>query len=100
MNYTKGKWQVAKFDSSLVQVRIEVSGEEDVFPIAEVAGTTSLEVEANAHLISAAPDNYERLKTTTWLLEQFLEGHTLDKSNLQKVVTENNKALAKAEGKQ
>ncbi len=77
MNYTKGEWKVTKGFKV-------VAGIKSAQAVADVFGETAKEVEANAHLIAAAPDMYEALKA---LPEQV------------KWIPEVAKALAKAEGK-
>jgi len=83
MNYTKGEWRytIIGLESKVVDERLGI--------IAHVSERNSLaEIEANAYLISAAPDMYEALK------------EAFEKSHNPEVEIILMKALAKAEGKE
>ncbi len=91
MNYTKGEWKVAgAFGTTIVSETGEF-----------IATTTSIfaeprerpKDEANAHLIAAAPEMYEALRTALADLEEDVQAPLLDSVKLAK------RALAKVEGK-
>jgi len=93
MNYTKGEWEVdrhtvyalGKYGSNRFSAHIQHGwdgGEE----------TPQAELEANAHLISAAPELYEALKALTSYVS--IMGYFKPEKQEQF-----RKALAKAEGK-
>jgi hypothetical protein len=101
MNYTKGEWEIAngtfiyclneagtnRFDCGL-QRGWDDNGER----------TSRGELEANAHLIAAAPEMYEALKLMLERMESKMVGSDYGMAfELPKVWAE--RALAKAEGK-
>ena len=68
MEYTKGEWkqQVASNDNRIVMCGI--------YNIAQVNGRAHKEeTEANARLISAAPNLYEALKELAYIMEGVIE---------------------------
>ena len=81
MEYTKGKWKVTQVGLDTLIQSFNGNGSLLSFKIANVSG------DGNAHLIAAAPDMYETLKS--------LSLGDIDPVYRQIIV----KALAKAEGK-
>ena len=102
---TKEEWQISRKAFSQTYHRLITDG--DLNKVAEVDGDTIEEVEANAHLIVAAPQMYKALKGillvaqplggSTYKFEQAYQGifKVLGK-RLETAV----EALAKAEGKE
>lgn len=90
MNYTKGEWTARK--ESKYGNWIISSG--------DGSGISSVSGEANAHLISAAPDMYEALKHTEIVLYNLKVSNLGELTQQQSLLElETKKALAKAEGK-
>lgn len=98
--YTKGPWEVREDDAHMVTMP-EKAAMGDGHKYAVCGGGNC---EANANLISAAPDMYEELRASTnRLMALVLSGYITDeatKSNVQTQISFNNKAIAKAEGKE
>ena len=102
MGYTKGKWSIelTKHGDFLI-----ISTEDDLFPhfgasekhslITDIPGATD-NTEANAHLISAAPDMYEALKLLVERMGEIQNQYPIT-LELPRVWAE--KALAKADGR-
>jgi hypothetical protein len=99
--YTKGQWVAHCLGSEGFQVRLNNEGipartikenHDRLTPIVEVMGGSFETQEANANLISAAPDMYEILKI---IVEQLNEVGSVSLGDLSIAV----KALNKAEGK-
>jgi hypothetical protein len=90
MEYTKGKWMVDR--------HIVASSEGDA--ICAVYEHEDGVAEANAHLIAAAPDMYEALRTWDKLraMQPLDSGADID-AILQKCAEITDKAILKAEGK-
>jgi len=96
MDYTKGIWantetafsRFSMFRCKRTGARTFVTTGMELDQIAEVHGNTDVEAEANAHLIAAAPDLYETVKSAVWDLEQ----------NAMPDIKPLKRALAKAEG--
>lgn len=102
-NYTKGEW---KADGSGVVVDTNWNGKVIPSLVAQAFDpenhqTINETTLANAYLIAASPNTYERLKATTDLLKSILEEYSLlaIRVPLQDAITDNLEALAKAEGK-
>jgi len=102
LNYTKGNWYIDCNNAD------DATRDYDVFAwiegskqypchIAEINHCTE-EVEANAHLISAAPDMYEALKKTQLLVSSIDTDNLVDKSAKDTALSVIKKALAKAKG--
>jgi len=108
MNYTKGEWQIA--DGTFVYCLN--SGGENRFDCGIQAGrdehgkrTSIEELEANAHLISAAPDMYEALKEWLALLDKQREEYNTSLALIPGSIVKEGpiarkarRALSKAEG--
>ncbi len=93
--FTKGPWAIEKTEESngWHSVGPVTNGKIDVM-ITIFGNTGRPNSEANAHLISAAPDMYEALKKLLYIAECFIPiGEADDKFDAAK------QALAKAEGK-
>jgi len=84
LNYTKGEWKTYKWEEGF---RLESNTGENI--------AYSIIGEANAHLISAAPEMYEALTEIYSTCRQFL---LLPQNN--STMIKSGKALAKAEGKE
>lgn len=92
MNYTKGEWKVEDETVIVCGMRLIASTTAGGFNYSAYRK----ENEANAHLISAAPDMYEALKA----LDEYGNASHPYNLKLKKVAFELlDKALAKAEGK-
>lgn len=89
MDYTKGGWRIEEHP---VQGHFIGNGEISIASIHEVGNN---EAEANAHLISAAPDMYEALKRLYRLMAKDCGGCIKTEITL----LEAQEAIAKAEGK-
>jgi len=109
MNYTKREWKVALARYKNKLPAIHIYREECPEPIVGhgsgivicTINTESVEAEANAHLIAAAPLGYELAKFTslvsaTWIEEGTLEIGEGDYLRMKQLALE---FLAKAEGK-
>jgi len=89
--YTKREWEQAKVGN--VGITIYSDTEEGIVTIARLPAQEAVGMEANAHLIAAAPEMYEALK----LYQAHQEGtHGHYCWQCAEAI---NKALAKAEGK-
>ena len=91
MNYTKGEWKRLKENPTVIIAQFQTGGVKQIAKIYEsVVYSTN---EANAYLISAAPEMYEALKDLQKAIENGKErigaGRWFNLDN----------ALAKAEGK-
>ena len=91
LNYTKGEWRIEHYPDSQIKIH---SGFESICGLT-YDGKVADEVEANAHLIAAAPDMYEALERLVDYLNYL--GVPED---CEDQYEEANKALAKAEGKE
>ena len=91
MEYTKGEWNTFIPEGSNGYWKVVADGKEIAILYQTVS---SIELEANAHLISSAPLMYEALKQCT----RYLGMHTIARTGdfALQVAKE---ALAKAEGK-
>ncbi len=98
--YTKGEWEVIEYP---VQGHYVGNGEVTIATIHEGIP----EAQANAHLIAAAPDLYEEIRTTIEELETY-QGEWLSVTELyapewtheiKRIIFHLEQALAKAEGK-
>ena len=98
MNYTKGQWKAyltKKPDEWTV-----CAGENGIYGICETVFDDALllsEKKANAHLISAAPDMYEALKSLKIRFDLAILDLKESQSDIE-VCSKVDKALAKAEG--
>ncbi len=70
-NYTKGEWEAGSHnDEPLARSEMVIYGEDDqrVAEVCRTGFTPYEEAQANAHLIAAAPDMYQKLiKIKKWL---------------------------------
>ena len=89
MEYTKREWKTVKEGNGYWKIY----GENDSEVAVAYNAKTDKVLEANAHLIAAAPDMYEALKEGLKLLDINLEYNRGKVSELLR------QALAKAEGK-
>ena len=97
MEYTKGEWKAkkttvvipSKHDSNMTDF---VVAQTDIYCSVE-----GKEAEANARLISAAPDMYEALRALSF---QFASAVEKPYSKDKEIYEQAQKALAKAEGKE
>ena len=101
MNCTRGKWE---FYSGVGAPAVIVKGNKQPDKLICHArlfmGSEDLsESEANAHLISAAPDMYEALKMSKDALKTLLYEHPTDEIGIIQISVID-KALNKAEGKE
>ncbi len=98
MNYTKGEWKV--YQDGMAQRTSVVSEDGIGFFRANIADLDrkNKEYVANAHLIAAAPNMYEALKTIAPNIRFMYEGHR-DDAGLRYKYELLEQALAKAEGK-
>lgn len=114
--FTKGEWKVRDYQTEDGEYDVcTIDGGLDAM-IARVGGVTALkDAQANAHLIAAAPEMYQKLvKIRTWLTrlaehdevkaktEQFLtlrDAYITDAKNYRATVADIDKALAKTEGR-
>lgn len=92
MNYTKGEWKVASTGFDREYRKFIVLDNEWLWITAEAKGETEEEAEANAHLVSAAPEMYEALKA---IID---EARGTDRFGGDQITDALN-AIAKAEGK-
>ena len=110
MEYTEGEWNVTNsafsrwntFRGKRTGARTFVTANGiELDQVAEVQGDTDEEAEANAHLISAAPNCYKELKESNICLILLLERLTKPEEikAIKDQINNNNKVLAKAEGK-
>jgi len=83
LNYTKGEWRIEHYPDSQIKIH---SGFESICGLT-YDGKVADEVEANAHLIAAAPDMYEALKDVQAGIDHWTLRKRIDL------------ALARAEGK-
>ena len=94
MEYTKGKWEVGS-DSWDTYIG---TGTQYLAKIINSGSLTDNEVQANAHLIAAAPEMYEALKLLIERMNSDMVGSEYGVAlTLPRVWAE--RALAKAEGK-
>ena len=98
--YTKGEWKYYKKDypeflGHKMESRYIVKG---LTVIAEMGGGTKEEAKANAHLIAAAPDMYEALRSGVEGIRLNPRGKERDLA-IRAFMFLAEKALAKAEGK-
>ena len=114
MNYTKGEWKVtntaferwSSYRGKSTGARAFVTV--DMNEVAEAQGDVAEEAEANAHLISAAPEMYEALKSQhqaidilfAMLIERDKAFFPSKSGKPWKAIIQGNKALAKAEGRE
>lgn len=93
MNYTKGSWYIEENDENeeIGPYRIE---SQSVTIAGDVSGI-GIEAQANASLISAAPDMYEALKQALKIIEAEPEACGIYKANAQLIKN----AILKAEGR-
>lgn len=102
MNYTKGEWSISEskeqcFGETIVNRKIVTMTKIGKADVGVALGINSIgnkypEAEANAHLISAAPDMYEALK-------EYIEVATIQDPIILPIFNKIKKAVAKAEGK-
>ena len=98
MNYTKGEWSISY--GGEVEGRERYAVTTNTTEICQLrAKKDPKEIEANAYLISAAPDMYEALKTVREQVANFLYPKVKLLSSKELIVLMD-KALAKAEGKE
>ncbi len=93
MEYTPGAWKVG-FKGWGETPIVFVKPSSVPIEIVECSGDESI---ANAHLVAAAPDMYEACKELISL--QKLKPEERDVANAMRIITDIDKALAKAEGK-
>lgn len=97
MGYTKGEWR--RFGGMVDGYGIVSSNGEVII---EQTALNGLNNEANAHLISAAPDMYEALKDCLQLIEDMMPGVANIALQNYQILNEapkaGRRALAKAEG--
>ena len=100
MNYTKGEWKVQHYNKNKLYVISDYSQIAQML-YTETRGMvgTPEQREANAHLISAAPEMYKALKTVREQVANFLYPKVKLLSSKELIVLMD-KALAKAEGKE
>jgi len=102
MNYTKGEWKLQKSPNGYILYSdYKSESSEDLALVYDVADNKGREMlEANAHLISAAPDMYEALQSweELWGMRPLDSGADMQMI-LRKCWIKTYRALAKAEGK-
>jgi len=95
MNYTKGEWKAEQDAAN--SIRIFSQDSEQISSVMDYDGNDiTEEMEANAHLIAAAPDMYEALLSALGAIATEDSGEGWVKE-ITGVIT---KAMAKAEGKE
>lgn len=99
MNYTKGEWKV-DYGGTIGHIKaVSISGTPTVCRYAPppdcASSITGEEIEANAHLIAAAPELYEALKFVTKTFEAYCPEAKIHSDAIKAA----RYALAKAEGK-
>jgi len=99
MNYTKGSWRTdgktLNFTGTLVR-GITCEGKNLARTVASDQEVTVKENDANAHLITAAPEMYEALQD----MKRIWSKHFQDDDERERVLKRTIQALAKAEGKE
>ena len=105
MNYTKGNWK-AEQQKNLASgkyeyvVKIPVNDVTDRVVATTPYARTFNDHEANAHLISAAPDMYEALKEIKEYCAEYAEENGLeDNAPMWAFISDAQSAIFKAEGK-
>lgn len=96
MEYTKGEWKAIK---GILSDEINTIVGDKSQGIAEIVCYLGQNVEADAHLISAAPDMYEALKEARHEIERLAMVTGYEGEAHFPKLEQINKAIAKAEGK-
>ena len=109
MEYTKGEWKFKREEyivndvfSSIEAGDIKICYLKEPHYVPDTGDRTWYNgavkvMKANAHLIATAPDMYEELQRSQWLLGQLSD--ELRNDLIIQQLADNRKALAKAEGK-
>lgn len=105
MHYTKGEWKVTKWNKGFGFNVFADEGFVASVPLGTGLIHTMVEAQANAYLISAAPNVYEKLVASTESLVDvlgYLNGGQIEiaKDKIKRIRIDNKIALAKAKGKE